>query len=210
MDEGAPTVVITYETLFELVRREKGRGELQQLDSDFFRNTIEYLAQKKEILKDSSDDDMFGDSEQTLNQINHIKKLIRKLYETREKKLVDMALMRSKTGRSPGDEEFILPEEEMFYNDVIMVLDKAREQVLKRVVLGKLPLTTPEKKSTPSPSAVEEQDTEVSVQFLEDTEAFAGEDMQMYGPYAKDATEQLPSKMADMLVKRGSVSIIKE
>jgi len=203
MDEGG-TVVITYETLFELVRREKSRGELQRLDAEFFRNTISYLIQKKEMLSEVTDDDMFGDSEQTQNQIIHIKKLIRKLYECREKKLVDMALMRSKTGRSPGDEEFILAEEQMFYDDVIMVLDKSREQVLKRVVLGKLPLTTPEQKK------VNEARDLVEVQFLEETEAFAGEDMQMYGPYTKDAREELPSKMADMLIKRGSVALLKE
>ncbi len=206
MDEGG-TVVITYETLFELVRREKSRGELQQLDKDFYRNTIAYLEQKKELLSSASDDDMFGDSEQTQNQIIHIKKLIRKLYETREKKLVDMALMRSKTGRSPGDEEFILPEEKMFYDDCIMFLDKSREQVLKRVILGKLPLTTPAKEEL---IQQEEEDDAVEVKFLEQTEAFAGEDMQMYGPYEKDATETFPSKMADMLLKRGCVSILKE
>ena len=32
---GEDNVVITYETLFEIFRREKNRGELQKLDDDF-------------------------------------------------------------------------------------------------------------------------------------------------------------------------------
>ncbi len=39
--------VITYEVLFEILRIEKNREELQNLDSDFFKQVISYLCDKQ-------------------------------------------------------------------------------------------------------------------------------------------------------------------
>ena len=56
-------IVITYETLFEMFRREKNRGELQELEADFYGNVVEYLKQKQEILTNSSDSNLFAEEE---------------------------------------------------------------------------------------------------------------------------------------------------
>jgi DNA replication initiation complex subunit (GINS family) len=39
-------VKITYETLFDLLRREKNRNELQQLDPSFYLDVVSYLKEK--------------------------------------------------------------------------------------------------------------------------------------------------------------------
>ena len=39
--------IITYETLYEIVRLEKQRKELQKLDDTFFLNVVKYLEEKK-------------------------------------------------------------------------------------------------------------------------------------------------------------------
>src|SRR3989338_6765864 len=48
-------VVITYETLFELLKREKERTDLQKLEPTFFSDTINYIKDKKKILEAKSD-----------------------------------------------------------------------------------------------------------------------------------------------------------
>jgi len=45
-EESEKQVRITYETLYELLRREKSNDELQKLDESFFRDVIEYLAER--------------------------------------------------------------------------------------------------------------------------------------------------------------------
>ena len=43
-------VIITYDTLYEILRREKFRNELQLLDVEFFDNVLSYLNEKSVIL----------------------------------------------------------------------------------------------------------------------------------------------------------------
>ena len=48
---GENEITITYETLFDLLRREKSRDELQSLSPTFFIDFIDYLKDKVNILK---------------------------------------------------------------------------------------------------------------------------------------------------------------
>ena len=43
-------VVITYETLFEILRREKIRPDLQPLNENFLKDVVNYLSEKQSIL----------------------------------------------------------------------------------------------------------------------------------------------------------------
>jgi len=45
----AKEVNITYETLFELMRREKMREDLQEISPSFFDDVLEYLIEKQKI-----------------------------------------------------------------------------------------------------------------------------------------------------------------
>ena len=55
MEENTEEVTITYETLFELFRREKERSELQKLDDSFFNNVLRYLKDKQAIISQQTD-----------------------------------------------------------------------------------------------------------------------------------------------------------
>ena len=48
--EEAKEVNITYETLFELLKREKDTNDLQKLDADFFNKFVDYINEKKKML----------------------------------------------------------------------------------------------------------------------------------------------------------------
>ena len=53
-----PEVIITYETLYELLRKEKIRTELQNLDPEFFKHVVTYLNDKEAILQSQSKKDI--------------------------------------------------------------------------------------------------------------------------------------------------------
>ncbi|MBW2998810.1 hypothetical protein KY321_04690, partial [Candidatus Woesearchaeota archaeon] len=102
-------VVITYETLFELYRREKLRGEIQELDKGFFKNVTEYLSNIKSIVeKSSSSDNIFAGDEKLKaeKQMLNVKKILNLLYELRIKKITDMAWIKARDPNFFIDDEF--------------------------------------------------------------------------------------------------------
>ena len=46
-------VNITYETLFDLLRRERSRNELQELEETFYEDVKKYLEEKQNMLVDN-------------------------------------------------------------------------------------------------------------------------------------------------------------
>ena len=58
-----PDVIITYETVYETLRREKFRNELQLLDVEFFDNVLSYLNEKSVILDSQKNRDSIFSSE---------------------------------------------------------------------------------------------------------------------------------------------------
>ena len=62
-------VIITYETLYELSRREKSTTELQKLESSFFKDTIKYIEEKKAILESQKSKTSIFSSESKKTQI---------------------------------------------------------------------------------------------------------------------------------------------
>ena len=43
-------VAITFETIYEILRREKNKEDLQRIDNDFFQDVLNYLKEKQQIL----------------------------------------------------------------------------------------------------------------------------------------------------------------
>ena len=57
-------VLITHETLYELLRREKSRDEIQKLDDNFYGDVLTYIKDKKAILdSQKSKDNIFSSQE---------------------------------------------------------------------------------------------------------------------------------------------------
>ncbi|MFH1052810.1 MAG: hypothetical protein V1740_00160 [Candidatus Woesearchaeota archaeon] len=136
---GSSEIKITYETLYELLRREKSRDTLQELSSSFSIDVINYLKEKIKILNDKGKQkDLFSMSEKenTEKQINNMKNILSKLYDIREKKIINMAVNKSMTESNLIDTSNLLETEEMMYNDLIMVLSRYRKSILHNVLVA--------------------------------------------------------------------------
>ena len=75
-------VNITFDTLFALLRIERNREELQELDKSFFNNVVEYLNDKiKTLEEEGNKDDLFSsvEKEKARKQIMNIRKLLKEL-----------------------------------------------------------------------------------------------------------------------------------
>ncbi len=196
-------VVITYETLYETLRREKLRAELQPLDKSFLKDIVNYLNDKQSIfdsqMKKTS---IFSGSEtqKTQKQIENIKRMIQELYEKRENKIVDLAKYASRTDEKNVYQE-MLEEEKVLYEELVSLLNNFR----KNVLLNVLSLRTPDVHQKEEPKELKKDDKPNNrlIRFLHATPKFVGDDLKVYGPFEEEDVAALPLKVADILIKNG-------
>ena len=106
-------IKITLETLYDILRNEKKREDLQKLESTFFIDVISYMREKQAFLATKKDvDDLFasGEKDKLEYEIRSIKRILKEIYEKREKKILDIALNRSRTGSEIIDTSSMLRE----------------------------------------------------------------------------------------------------
>jgi len=135
-------VNVTYETLFEILRNEKNREDIQELSPTFYNDVIAYLNKNKNMLneiiaKNAPDDE----KEDMLRQIKNIKNLIKEIYERREKKIINLALNKSRTKIDNMEADILLPEEREFYTLSVKTLDLFRNRILTSALNGNTPET---------------------------------------------------------------------
>ena len=206
-------VVITYETLFELLQREKDRADLQKLEPTFFADTISYIKDKKKILE-AKTDSLFANEEikKTERQLENIYKIIKELYERREKKLILLALDRSRTQSNLIDTTPLLKEEKVFFDAATNLLDSYRNAILHAVLNEKMPFmqSLEEKKPSAFISASELRKPTMIVRFTHKVPKFVGPELEEYGPYNEEDIGTLPPEVADVLINKGKAEEIKE
>ena len=213
---------ITYETLFELLRREKTREDLQKLDSEFFKDVVNYIKEKKqafESLKDKTDLFAADEKLKSQKQLQNIKKIIKELYERREKKIVSTAIDSSKTFSAAIDTSAMLKEEKQFFESILSILNKFRKDLLFSMLEAQEPNITEEKeeaKEEPTEELKKEEKPDVPekdtmmIRFLYPVPKFVGKNLEQYGPFDKDDIANIPSELAGLLVKKGRAEMLNE
>jgi len=187
------TVIITYETVYELLRIEKSRNELQRLDQDFFQKVARYLEEKNLILSSLKEKSTEIEVKKTERQLESFKKILRELYERRERKTLDLALFCSRTEKNSPEIKSMLSEEKDLFEKVLETLNKSKTQFLPKL----------EGKKT------ETFKNTILVRFLHSVPKFIGSDEHIYGPYENEDIANLPSDIAQLLVQKNRVEEIK-
>ena len=204
----ANNISLTYEKLFDITRKEKNTEELQQLEKDFFDNLIEYLNDKKNILSKEKQASLFSKSEKemTAKQLENIKKLITELTMRREQKLMNLAIIKSRTKSSLIDTSSLLEEEKILFKNMVAQLDEYKDKVLFKILSG----ANPEKLSQTSSSSQENsvastqtQSQNVKIEATDEIPKFIGKEMEAYGPFQKGQSALLPFDVANILIKKG-------
>jgi len=135
-------VKITYETLFDILRREKSREELQKLEPDFFSEVISYLKEKTAILEQEPGQmELFAAKERdkTRIQMQNIRKILKELFEKRENKIIKICLDKVRTGSDLPGTGAMLDEEKQFFAELEQLLSLNRKAVLDNIISLKMP-----------------------------------------------------------------------
>jgi DNA replication initiation complex subunit (GINS family) len=204
-------ISITYDLLFDILKIEKSREDLQKLDEKFYKNVVEYLGAKESII--SNPNTPVRERELTRIQLGNVKKLLLELYDRREKKIINLSIYKIKTGSGIINTDALLEEERYLFDMLCSQLSHLRNNIINNVVEGKTP-------SIDSSSALdnshpqsnkksdEEDDTEnvaegiKSVRFIKSVPKFLGPELEIYGPFEENDIASLPTKIANILVKK--------
>ncbi len=219
------SIRVTLETLYDILRNEKKREDLQKLEDTFFIDVVGYLREKKALLESqerSTDIFAAGEREKLEYELRSIKRILKEIYEKREKKIIDIALNRSRTGSDIIDTSAMLREEREWYQDLLQTMDHYRRSILLRLFNGELPkvMASPVKavssdeniatapknpvkqNQTITVSEQQEQDR-TKIRFIRPTPCFVWKDMKKYGPYDSGEETEIYPEVADLLVRKG-------
>ena len=206
-------IVITHETLFEILKREKDRTELQKLDASFFEDVVNYIRDKRSILGNESP---FSADEKrnTERQIENIRRILKDLYDKREKKVIGMALDKSRTKSNVMDTSALLNEEKMLFESLVALFDKFRQEILYSLLNESVPAIEERKAENEKMERAEEKsearkDTKL-VRFVHAVPKFVGKELEEYGPFEEDDIANLPNEIADVLMLKGRAEEIRE
>ncbi|MEK6826230.1 MAG: hypothetical protein AABX08_03600 [Nanoarchaeota archaeon] len=197
--------LITYEGIYDILRKEKYEQEIQKLPAGFFSDVINYLKEKKSIADaQKSQNSIFSqEAVKTEKQLQNVKKIIKELYERRENKIIQMAIFASRAN-IPADSSNFLREEEEFYRSLLELLNDYRGGILDNLLVLKNPQI-----QIPKDIKKEIKEDTKLVRFLYPMPKFMGEDLNIYGPFNSEDIANLPYKVAQLLISKKRVKEIK-
>lgn len=202
----AQDVNITYETLFDILRIEKNKEELQKLPENFFSEVIFYLQEKQSIVdQEGTDLFSFEEKENFRKQLDNAKRIFKEIYERREKKIINTAINKSRTNSAIIDVSAMMGPEIELYNDIVRILNKGRIEILNNVLRLHTPVMLHDLKVKEENNQKEKEldilnKDSLTIRFLCRVQQFVGKDLEPYGPYEEDDIASLPREIADVLI----------
>jgi DNA replication initiation complex subunit (GINS family) len=213
-------MTITYETLFEVLRKEKNHEDLQNLDNAFISEVKKYIEDKSKNLSEKPRLDQFMEGYENEQaalriQLQNIRKLVKDLFDRRERKIIDMAINKAKTGSNIVDTSALLPEEKAFFDEQIKAIASFRSEVLESMLIGQnrakraLETVQEPKELNMEPSETNDKAFK-KVQITESVPKFVGVDLEIYGPFSDQEEVELSPEIAEMLVKTNKARVVEQ
>ncbi|MFH0837044.1 MAG: hypothetical protein V1870_02860 [Candidatus Aenigmatarchaeota archaeon] len=167
--------MLTFEAIRNVERDERENKKLQKLPDGFFDQVRDYL-KKKETMKDKVSMDVL--------EAENTKNTIKRLLDMREKKVVDVAIMSSRTDLVP---ENLTDEEKQLFDQTVNGLKVFRDKIYTQMKKEPVETVYKVRKSIPD---------------------FIGPDMKTYSIRETDVIS-LPKDLADLLIKEDIIEEIK-
>jgi len=218
MDENE----ISYKTLRKIQQAEKNSPQITKINNEFYYNVTSFLHELENRLEEEK-----KPQKQMLlaEECQNIEKIIRNIYEQREKKIILAAIAKARGG-NPSIKTLI-PEEKTFFSDLYHTIVEFRKNILtqkqdhKDITQKRTQDTTTsisqqsETKETDEKTNEQhskkqngETDTHPILRIVDDI-SFVGTDNNTYNLYKADIVS-LPPDMAQMLLTKKAAIQVKE
>ncbi len=182
--------MITFNDIYEALRKEKYSDKLQLLPAKFLQDVATYFREKQEFL--AKEDDMFSDmviknKKKFENALASFKDLLR----VRKRKILNLAFVASEVGISKRDFENLLGYEKDLYETVVKSLERAEED-----------------RATEMKGEGSAEFNHKLVRFLEDVPEFLDSEGDAVGPFEKGEVANLNIEVVDILEKDKRVELL--
>jgi len=185
--------MITYNDLYELLRKEKYNENLQVLPKNFIADFVEYLGDKRET--EEQQDDLFVDSvAKSKKQFENAVALFKELMLRRKKKLLSLVFVATETGIMKRDYENMLVHEKETFDKLVKSFEEGDKELSSLLAGNKK-------------EAVKKQ---IMVLFSNDVEEFVDQKGKGVGPFASGELANLDVSIAEILVSGGKASYVDE
>jgi len=164
---------ISFELIRKIQREEQRSPKPTKLPAGFYDSVKSYLQYKRDS----------GSRKMSLETKN-VERLVEDIFNRRERKILNSALIAARTSIPP---ENLTEEEKEFFDQVVFLVKKRREQLLDIMI------------------AREPSEQLGLVVFKEEVPAFVGSDLKNYGPFRKGDIAKLPDENKEVLLKQGIV-----
>lgn len=218
---------ISYEQLFDLLRREKTREDLQEIDKDFYIDLVSFLNEKEEYIKVQEAQHSLVENlslEKEKLECRNMRKILNEIIDRRQKKIILLALSRARIPSTIVNNEVFASEEKGLFENTVTLFRCFKENLGKSdSKQKKIVCDVQEDKSIPEPVITEEPKKEVEapivtssgpvvvkpdkvkVKFLSAMPKFYGPKKDVLGPYEEGQTYELSELIANILIKKGRV-----
>jgi len=184
--------MITYNDLYELLRKEKYSEQLQMIPKKFIEDASEYFQEKKSFA--DKEDDMFSDvSVKNKKRLENAVTNFRELLRIRKKKILTLAFVASEVGISKKDFENMTGFEKELFEELVKSLEKSNKSLDSEMHGQK-----------------KEENKYKLVRFLIDVPEFLNFEGETVGPFEKTEIANLEKEIVEILEKDGKVEVIDE
>ena len=187
------TNLLTFQFLRQLQKQEKQSKTLNRLDENFYADIFSYL-------KTRTQQDNITDTEK-----KHTRLIIKDLIDTRETKIINSALINTRTGLEC---ESLLPQEKELFDNAIEIIKIYRKNIGEKENTEKVQTPAEKDKDNRDINNTETEDEKIRLKITGDIPKFMAEDSKSYGPYKIDDETKIPKKAADILIKMKKAKII--
>lgn len=185
--------MLTYNDIYEALRKERYSEQLQQLGKNFVQEVSAYLKEKKSISEKS--EDMFSDTiSKTKKQFENAISMFKELILRRKKKLLNLVFVAAETGISKRDYENMLSFEKEMFDKVMKGVEEGDKNLAK--------LLNGQEQNAKKKNKL--------ITFLQDTDEFLGLDGEKLGPFKKMDIANLPAEIANILVIDNKAELVEE
>lgn len=118
---------ISYEYLFDLLRREKTREDLQSIDKNFYNDMFSSLDSREQSIRQKELQKslvMNAELEKEKIEIKNIRKILNEIKDRRQKKIILLALSRARIPSTIINHEVFTSDEENFFNSCVELFRK--------------------------------------------------------------------------------------
>lgn len=212
---------ISYESLFELLRREKAREDLQKLDEGFFHSVVDYISEsevKLDLFKQKTDLQSIDEKSRVEKQMQNVKKIINELYDRREKKIIDMAINKARTSTNIVDTSCLLSEETVLFDKLVGSVNSGRQSILYKILSKELPTFEPNKNeaflqnqdASQNKEEEKKESENLMVRIISAVPKFVSPELEVYGPFEPEDMASLPRNIAEILIKKSRAELMGE